>query len=345
MRAQGGRRDVGVDVVRGLAIASMYVAHVAPFDAPLILRDLSNLLTAALFAVLVGVGFGLSPGRRTPRWAAPLVRGAALIVLGFALTHTGSFVIVILIHLGLLTWLMALLDRAPTVAVAGVGATLFVVSPMLRTSLADEAARLGATGPGWQATLLDLAATGDSYRLTALLAWACLGYLVARLLRQGWHPAVYLFAGAAVLVVVVSMVIRNAPAAGRWVVPYSGTHAELAINAGLACGVLVAGVGLSRLMTTGLDWLVEIGQMSLTLYSLQVLALAFMERVLTGQSPVGWLVLALLMAGSVAFVNAWNAVPALRRWGRGPLEGAVERLVRWVRPLSRSATSRRPHPA
>ena len=203
---------------------------------------MANLLTAALFATLVGVGAGLGGGRRGVRAgiAAPLVRGAALVVLGLLLNRAGSSVIVILVHLGLLTWLVALLARCPTWLVAAVGAMMLAVSPVLLESLAAEDASLSLTGPHWQSLLLDLTATGDTYRLTSLLGWAALGLVLARTLvaapgwtRQGVAGLVTLAVGAVAVLV------------GR-PVPYSGTHVELVSDALLASGVLLLGVALAR---------------------------------------------------------------------------------------------------
>jgi len=323
-------RDVGVDVVRGLALLSMYVAHTASRSDDRLAVLVANLVTAALFATLVGAGAALAA--RRPRGlrasvAGPLVRGAALVVLGLALVSAGSSVIVILVHLGLLTWLVALLVRCPTWSVAGVGVVLLAVSPVLLTSLAPLDARLTAEGPHLLGLLLDLTATGDTYRLTSLLGWAALGVVLVRTLlagRGGVRPATMgaLALGAAASITAVT---------GR-PVPYSGTHVELVVDALLASGVLLLGVGLTRLARGhGLGWLADLGRMTLTLYTLQVLALALLEqRLRPGQPPYGTEVLAALVAGSVAVALAWNAVPLARRWGRGPLEGGVEMAVRVV---------------
>ena len=342
VRPPGTPRDLGVDAVRGLALLSMYVAHTAPWDAPPLVRELSNLLTAALFATLVGVGFGLGGsgwgarrGRRRSGWWASLVRGGALVALGLVLTRVDSLVIIILVHLGLLTWAMALLTRAPLWFVACVGLVAFAGAPQLSSSLADDDARLEATGPGWLATLLDLAATGDAYRLTALLGWAVLGYLVARLLlhapgrgRLALVAGLLLLTGAAAIVAGMDQALTGSP-----VVPYSGTHLELVTNALLAAGVLLVGAAATRLVAGhGVGWLAGLGRMTLTLYCLHVLALALAQQLLyDGGSPLGWRVTVSLALGSVAVALAWDSWQVTRRWGRGPLEGVVERVARRTR--------------
>jgi uncharacterized membrane protein len=324
-----GAGDVGVDAVRGLAILSMYVAHTAPWDAPQLVHELSNLLTAALFATLVGVGAGLSRARQAAWWWPPLVRGAALVALGLALTRVDSLVIVILLHLGLLTWTTAVLGRLPLWTAGVVGAAGFVASPWLRSSLADTDATLSSTGPAWQATLLDLAATGDSYRLTALVAWAAVGLLLARTVLQDPRGTLRLLALGSVALAGATVVLSGLDAAlvGHPVVPYSGSHLELVVNALLAVGVLLVATGATRLVRgRGVGWLAGLGRMTLTLYCLHVVTLGLAERAL-GRSPLGWPVTLALAAGSVALVLAWEALPT-RRWGRGPIEGAVERVAR-----------------
>ena len=52
-------RLVWVDVARGLALVSMFLAHAAPSGGPGGALHLTEFLTAALFAALVGVGAAL----------------------------------------------------------------------------------------------------------------------------------------------------------------------------------------------------------------------------------------------------------------------------------------------
>ena len=327
MRVRSGGRDVGVDVVRGLALLSMYVAHTTSRSDPGTVTLVVNLLTAALFATLVGVGAGLTRTARAPvrrALAAPLVRGAALVALGLLLGRAGSSIIVILVHLGLLTWLVAVLARCPTWLVAAVGGALLLLSPVLGETLAAQDARLSATGPHWQGLLLDLSFTGDTYRLSSLLAWAALGLVLARTLVAARGCIRQTGCGAALLVGAALV----GGVAGR-PVPYSGTHVELVVDALLAAGVLLLGVGLTRLVRgRGLAWPADLGRMTLTLYTLQILGIAILEqRLRPGRPPYGWEVLVALVVGSLVVAVAWNRVPQARRWGRGPLEGAVERGV------------------
>jgi uncharacterized membrane protein YeiB len=206
--------------------------------------------------------------------------------------------------------------------VTTVGVVMLAASPVLLESLAAEDARLSLAGPHWQSLLLDLTATGDTYRLTSLLGWAAIGLVLARTLvaASGWTRQA--LAGLVALAAGAVGVLVGSP------MPYSGTHAELVVDALLAAGVLLVGVALTRVAPRrGVGWLADLGRMTLTLYTLQVLGVAVLEQWLgPGQPPYGWEVLAALVAGSLLLALAWNR-SAARRWGRGPVEGAVERVV------------------
>lgn len=92
-----GRRLVGVDTARGVALIGMIIIHIFPPQgtsfASAVAETVISGRAAALFAVLAGVGISLSTGGRTPLTgvaragaaAAVLVRAAVLFVLGLAL--------------------------------------------------------------------------------------------------------------------------------------------------------------------------------------------------------------------------------------------------------------------
>lgn len=328
MGAVGVRRDVGVDVVRALALVAMYAAHTSSRGDPGLRVLVVNLVTAALFAVLVGVGGGLAAlrpgGGLRAAVVAPLVRGAALVVLGFVLIPAGSSVIVILVHLGLLTVAVGVLARCPTWLVLLVGGGLLAASPVLKTALAPLDARASTDGPHWLALAVDLTATGETYRLTALLGWAALGIVLARAVpADGGGVRVLVEGTAALAAAAVVGIVGGRP------VPYSGTHLEITLAALLAAGVLLTGIALARLAGPALGWLAAPGRMTLTLYTVHVLALAWLETGLRpGVPPYGADVLAALLLGSAVVALLWNLLPAGRSWGRGPLEGLVERAVR-----------------
>ena len=330
------RRHVGVDVVRGLALLSMFVAHAAPFE-PGDLLQLSDFLTAALFATLVGVGAGMRP------WSGPwgllpsFLRGLALVVVGLLLEDAGSQVVVILVYLGVLTWVMALLRPAPNWLLAVLAVYMGVVSPWLQNSWSGEYVDLLIAGNTLQARVLEVVFVGMYYRVTTLMVWAILGMLAARLfLRQGGLGTTrrQLGLGAVALSAAAVMFLVLHRGMGRVELePYSGTIAEIVFNAFFALGVLLLGAAATGLVEKGVGWLADMGRMSLTIYSLQVLWLAYLGRVvLDGRPDDGWWTLASLVLGAVALAVTWSAVTPSGTPARGPLEAGVDGLVRLATP-------------
>ena len=228
MAMRGIGRDAGVDAVRGLALISMFVAHAAPVPGPGDVLILSEYLTAPLFAVLVGVGAELSSRRGSRGIVAAAIRGAVLVVVGLVLERAGSQVVVILVYLGVLTWVMALLARLSRLALGLVAWFLFVLSPLLRTVLTDDWVDLLAGGDTFRARLMEIFFVGSSYRLTALVIWACLGVLVTRTVLRRRRPWVL---GAA-LVIAAGLILGGLDRSLGLVdvVPYSGTHVEIVFD-------------------------------------------------------------------------------------------------------------------
>lgn len=117
-------------------------------------------------------------------------------------------------------------------------------------------------------------------------------------------------------------------------VPYSGTLAETLLDALLVTGVLGLVLGLARFLPRGVVRLLAAsGGMTLSLYTLQVLWLAFDVRVLhPGQRDDSWVNLAVLVIGSLLFAVGWSAAVRGRVWRRGPVEGMVVILSGAGRP-------------
>lgn len=92
------------DAARGVAVLSMFVAHVAPGGGIILL---SEFLTAPLFALLIVVSLAFSwRNRRTaaPAWyAVQAARGGVLIILGMLLQLVYWQIAAVLQALGVLT--------------------------------------------------------------------------------------------------------------------------------------------------------------------------------------------------------------------------------------------------
>ncbi len=342
----GRDRLVWVDVARGVALVSMFVAHVAPSGGPAGVLNLSEHLTAALFAALVGVSArlevqGLGVGRALVR---AMVRAAALLGAAWLTSLFDAAVVDVLTHLAVITVLMALLAALP-LAVHLVLALLAGGGGILLTA-AGTLAVADALAPAARALGLDLAElvpavagflTAGPYRLTSFLAWALLGAVLvrtvhgtttttlprsARLTGLGWA------AGGVALAGIVLALSRTQT--GAMPVPYTGTAAEILVDTGLVLGVLglCAAVVPARvpLLT---DLLAVPGAMTLSVY---VAHQAYLGRVLdAGPGPwlddAGrddtWFNLAVLVLGAILLPLLWRALVRVRPFRAGPLEGII----------------------
>ena len=315
------QRRTDVDVVRFVALVSMYVAHVAPVPGPAHVLELSEYLTMPLFALLVGVGAQLGvwgAGSATRRWWWSMaVRAAVLIGLGLALDLAGAQVVIVLVHLGVLVVVAGLVARLPVAAVVAVAVAAFVVGGT------TEIARFGwADGP---------------YRLLPMAVYAAVGILLARWWLRGTRArsvVLPLAVGCGLLILAAAML--TAEQLGRLdLVPYSGTVQETVLDTLLAAGVLGVGLAAARVLSRTaagrriVSLLAAAGAMTLTLYSLQILWLAYDVRVLhPGQTDDSWVNLAVLLGGSLVMAWAWPAAVRREPWRTGPLEGLVGTIVR-----------------
>jgi uncharacterized membrane protein len=219
----GARRLVGVDAARGLALLGMMSVHVIPA------RDdggttAAHLLaagrSAALFAVLAGVGVALLTGgtrpvtgeRRTRLSIALVVRGVLVGLLGLLLGSLASGVAVILAYYALLFVLAVPLLRLPPRALLPLGAAVAVVVPVvsqaLRPALGDPLRTSPTIGtllsePG---RLLETLLVTGYYPVLAWTAYLCVGLAVGRLALDSRRIAALLLAGGTALAVAASVV-------------------------------------------------------------------------------------------------------------------------------------------
>ena len=317
------QRRTDVDVVRFLALVSMYVAHVAPVPGPAHVLELSEYLTMPLFALLVGVGAQLgvrsaaadTRGRRW--WWSMVVRAAVLVALGLALDRAGAQVVIVLVHLGVLLVVAGPLARLPLAVVVAVA-----VAALVAGQTTEMARFVWADGP---------------YRLLPMVLYAAVGVLLSRWWLCGARArsvVLPLAFGCGLLVLAAAMLA--AEQLGRLdLVPYSGTAQETVLDTLLAAGVLGVGLAAARLLSriaAGrrlVSVLAAAGAMTLTLYALQILWLAYDVRVLhPGQPDDSWVNLAVLLGGSLVLAVLWPAVVRTAPWRTGPLEGPVGVLAR-----------------
>lgn len=327
MLSPSGRRDSGVDALRGLALVSMYVAHTAPTGGPAGIFTLSEYLTYPLFAALVGMGVEL--GTRRP-WGAAFVRGCVLIVVGLLLDDLHTNVIGILVYLGVLTWVAHPLARLRTPTVAVVGLVAWAAAVPVRHALLDTRHDLFLHGHLTAIRLLDYVATGDFYQLLSVIGYGAIGIVLLRLTREhGWMVARprQLAVGAGLMVVSgIYSVVATRGATGME--PYEATYREhvfcLLLVVAVALLVLALAPGLGPITRA----LAPMGRMTLTLYALQIAYLSLWAHHLRpGVSDDRWSNTALLVVGSLAIAWAWPHVVRREPLRRGPLEGLTSVIV------------------
>lgn len=354
-RAEGthaaGPRLLWVDVARGLALVSMMVAHTAPTGGPGGVLNLSEHLTAALFAALVGASAGLDLRRhglgRT--LACALVRALALALCARLVDGWDAQIADILPHLAVLTVLMALLAALPlgaqlvlALVVGTAGVPLAEAGPVV---VADALAPLAAALPlapgtltGWTEEFL----TGPPYRLPTLLTWGLLGAVLVRTVHAAGTTGASraraarltgLWWGLGGVALAGAVLWLSHSRTGETPAPYSGTIPEVLVDTGLAVAVLglCAAVVPAR-RSPAVDLLAVPGAMTLSVYVAQHAWLGWAVTHAPGPwvSAQGtddtWFNVAVLIAGAIGLPLAWHALVRARPWGAGPLEGVV-RLV------------------
>ena len=317
--------------------------------------------SSAAFALLAGVALALANGSRKPlaggRWraagAALLVRCACIAALGFALGSFRSGLAIILVYYGLLFALAVPLLRLRAPALAGLAVGVATLVPIGSHLLRSHLEPLRGHSPVFAdladpATLLtELAITGY-YPVLAWLAYLAAGLAVGRLDLGETAVARRLLAGGAALAVaavVTSRLLLRLPQAmvalprdvgeeplygttptdtAWWLVvadPHSSTTLDLAHTIGTSLALLGACLLLARALGRWIVPLAWVGSMTLTLYTLHVLAVAG-----SPEPDRPWLVWSLHVVFALLLAAQWRAVLP-----RGPLE----QLVRW--PSQRAA--------
>ena len=334
-------RLVVPDVLRGVAIVAMLIAHASVFlpHTPGVVHFVTaniNALASPLFALVMGMSAQLLRDRQ-PRWTTNLVqqmlRGVFLIVLGLWLATWGSWVAVVLGYLGLLLIIGAPLLRARTGVVVGVLLVLLIVSQPLLDFL--RTLQGSFVEPAAAAQIFDWMVGGREYRVLNLLPLFLLGGLLVRVgLRRGpWLLA----AGIAAPVLYAAWGVVGYFDLGR---THSGDYFDTARDLGLVLVVVVVVVlaattrraGAERLWNRLFVPLVACGQVALSLYLLHVALIALWNtsygRPLDNFWP-GWLV---IVPGMILVGWLW-----WRFVGTGPVEWVMGWLTARPKSLRRAA--------
>jgi len=323
------RRLDGLDAARGLAVVSMLVAHLSPVGGVL---NVSEYVTAPLFAVIIGISMGVRLTERRPAPGTFLLdnaqRGLILVLLGVLLQAIYSQVDVVLPYLGVLIIVLAplalVLHRAPVLTV-GLAAALAVVGPIVVERVREAYPSMVESWPRWSLDLGTWLATGEHYRLVSFLPMALGGVALGTVLRRAVAPPEgYVIGGAMLVLGVVAYALGRGTADGS--AAYSGTTAEVVGATFLATATVVASfLVVDRLTGSGaaraLGPLLATGRLALTAYTLQILWLALLAALRDNAPDDAWWILGSTLVVVVGLCWGFD-----RRWGTGPLEWVVHRL-------------------
>ncbi|WP_457100425.1 heparan-alpha-glucosaminide N-acetyltransferase domain-containing protein [Microbacterium sp. P5_E9] len=339
-RVQLGRIVV-IDVLRGIALLGMLVAHAHPLlpggeEGPIsFAMGQLNDIASPLFALTMGISAQLVASR-TPRrsWGVLLVqqiaRGFILIALGLWLASWGTWVDVVLAYLGVLLIVGAPLLFLPTIPLAIVAAAVALVSAPLNSWAADAVLRAGFDQPDAVRYLEAWVFVGYNYRLTNLLPFFLLGAL---LMRGGLARSRLLIwmAGIGVAAYAVRPLLAKFTDTALYA---SGSYPDTLHDVGLvflvyALVIWLAGIrrsGPARVVAAVFQPLRALGSLALSLYVLHVAVLALWMNSGIGYGA-GYRWFFILVGGTTAVAWVW-----WRFVGTGPIEllmGLVTGRYRW----------------
>jgi uncharacterized membrane protein YeiB len=338
-----GRRILGIDLARALAIVGMLLVHVGPTR----LEDLTGRLYALphgrasiLFVLIAGVGVSLLAASRTQSVADArgklAWRALLLVPLGLVLQDLDHRVLVILPTYGALFLLAIVALRLPDRALLALAAALSLLGPLLfllgRMLLPDTFDRTAiAWSDSWSRIAVGVFAAGP-YPLPVWAAPFVLGmWLGRRDLRARRVRAALVVVGGVVAVVapalasLLASVVGEAGSAPTWntlllATPHSQMPPWLAASMGSAALVLGLALVVADVAPRATWPLVAMGQLALTVYVGHLLLLHGWTGVLRS-GDVGEAARNVLVFVGVAAVLAtlWRAV-----FRRGPLEGLLD---------------------
>lgn len=337
-----GQRLTIPDVLRGVAILAMLIAHAGPFVPQMpwaldVLRSNINDLASPLFALVMGMSAQLTWNRSTSHvrtLAQQTVRGVLLVLLGVWLVTWGSWVAIVLQPLGLLLIVGTPLLLLGTRGLAATAVLVALLSQPVVDAARASAAQLFSHG-AVVALLADWTVIGHNYRLMNLLPFFLLGGLLARagFKRDRAMWGMLAFAPLAYLTHLVAVRMLNVDV-------QSGDYLDTLHDVGLvfaayALVVLISAAALSgrgaRLRDAVFTPFRAWGQLALSLYLLHVAVIALWNNA-EGRPDhnvhLGWLV---IVPGMALIGWLW-----WRFIGTGPVEWAmglvIGRRKSWRRP-------------
>ena len=323
--ASSNERLVSIDLARCAALASMVIAHTAPTPGPFGVLNLSEFLTAALFAMLLGIAADLSADRMSfsALFAGSVVRAIALIALGVWSNTWGAQVDNVLPYLGVLSLAVAVLVYLPTWVLGILAALFWWFSPWAIATFQPIHAQLVSEHSPWSYLTLWMF-QGGSYRVFTMLAWACAGVVLIRLMGV-WGAAGDIAA---------ALVTTTAAGALWWYIshrieffPYTGIRWEVGFDLLLSIAVICWCSILGRIFA-GRDGVLQpfarAGRMTLSMYLLQLLILAlyvyYTPRFGWPAQDDSWWMMGGLLIVLLVVPTLWHKLFGHTFLRRGPIE-------------------------
>jgi len=256
----------GLDLARALAIIGMMAAHMGPE------HFLTDGFPSVLFAVLAGVSLGIISSRASSLPDARfrlLTRAVILVAIGVLLAALQSYILIVLIAIGVSYILLLPVLGWDTRWLAVLLAALVVLGPLV------GAAQTVVTLDWSSEFFADL--LYGSYPIAAWLAYTLLGMIIHRVALQ-WDVVLLLLAGS-VFLFIQGVIMLFAPPAGfvgEWLLaePHSGGLLDVLASASFAAAVIGACLVACRI--GAIVWATypvrSLGAMSLTVYIVHVIA-------------------------------------------------------------------------
>lgn len=341
-------RLVVPDVLRGVAIIAMVIAHAAPAwqsrpgAVRFVIGNISD-LASPLFALVMGVSAQLLFARTPPRRRGIVVaqqigKGLVLIALGVWMATWGTWVAIVLAFLGVLLIVGAPLALLRTPVVAVIAAVVVLVSDPV-----NAWARATLYAPSPWGDVLQWVTLGPTYRLTNLLPFFLLGVLLA---RHGFARDRLLWTMLAIAPVAYLARPFGERFAG-WGESVSGSYPDTLHDIGLVFLVYVTVVvlltwrseGARRWIDPVAGFVRAIGQVALSLYLFHI-ALLWLWRWAGWQRYPDDLVLftVVIVAPLVCGWLWWRYV------GTGPIEWMLGAVTGRRKPLRQAAVPKTERP-
>lgn len=330
-----GRIDP-VDIARGLAVLGMFAAHTLTrhLDEDTLVDGRSSILFAALAGVSLGLMTGGDRPLRSSRAAARTgiaLRALLLIFLGILLNVPRTDIAVILDYYGIAFLLLLPALFAPRLVLVGLAVVAGGVGPIVKELLL--VVQDGVHEP-FTLLLLDRLFTGY-YPAAIWVAYLAVGLICARSGLTRPRTQVAMIGGGAAGMLAGYGALNALP--GVTADAHTDTTAEVLGSGGFAVallGVLLlltgpAARGAGRVLRVALSPIAAVGSMPLTIYTVQLVALAVYIELQPESFGIDYplpLFLGLSLAAIVCAV-LWR-----RFLGAGPLERLMRIASGWPPP-------------